>query len=124
MVAPKMTRCDSDGTPRCPHCDAPLWSATVTVGDLMDHWPLGGWLAIGEDGYAREDEHLTTHCGECRKPVAMGFNADPERWFDWMVKFVAARTKKDEELLEPDPVGRFFDKAVRIQAAVHRGEGA
>lgn len=121
---PKMTRADFDGTPLCPHCGASMLEATVTVGDLMDHYPFGSAIAVGDDGYAREGEHLTTHCGECRKPVAVGFNPNSDHWFDWQIKLVAARTEKDEEFLNPDPTGRFFDKAARIQAAVHCGEGA
>lgn len=99
MKPPKMTKADDDGTPHCPHCSAPLWAATVTIEDLMTHWPVGGWITVGADGYAGEDEHLTIECGECRKPVAVGFNADADSWFEWQVKFVAMRTKKDLALL-------------------------
>jgi len=119
---PKITKADLDGSPKCPHCGDYLWEATVTVADLMQHYPFGGRLAIGDDGYAREDEHLTTNCPSCRKPVAMGFNSDPEGWYDWQTKFAAARTKKDEEFLNPEPVARLFNKAARIQEAVHCGE--
>lgn len=121
MAKPKMTKTDSDGTPRCPHCGADMSNATVTIGDLMEHYPIGGWLAIGDDGYAREGEHLTTHCGECQKPVAIGFNGNLEDWYAWQIKMVAARTKKDDEFINPDATGRFFDKALRIQDAIHGG---
>jgi hypothetical protein len=122
MGKPKMTRADHDGTPLCPHCGAPLYGATVTIEDLMEHFPFGGRIAIGEDGYAREGEHLTTTCGECLKPVAVGFNSNVEDWYNWQVKLVAARTKKDEEFLNPDPLGQFLSKAVRLQEAIHCGE--
>lgn len=124
MTKPKMTRADDCGTPRCPHRRAEVWGATVTIADLMDFYPFGGMIGVDADGYAHEGEHLTTHCGECRKPVAVGFNPDPETWHDWQIKLVAARTEKDARFLNPGATGRFLDKAARIQAAVHCGECA
>lgn len=125
MANPKMTTADLEGIPRCPHCEADLYAATVTIESLMDHYPFGGMIAAGDDGYAREEEHLTADCPSCHKPIAIGFNSGgPESWFDWTVKFVAARTHRDGKYLVPDETARFFDKAIRIQAAVHCGEGA
>jgi hypothetical protein len=100
MTKPKITKADAEGTPRCPHWNAALFSATVTIEDMMNHYPFGGWLSIGDDGYACEGEHLTTHCNECSKPVAVGFNSDADEWFSWMVKFAAARTHKDRQFKE------------------------
>ena len=124
MADPKMTRADADGTPKCPHCSAPLLGASVKIEDLMEHFPFGGAIAVGPDGYAREDEHLTSECVDCHKPFAIGFNPESDDWYSWQIKMVAARTKKDDEYLTPDATAAFFDKAVRIQTAVHCGVGA
>lgn len=117
MTKPRINKTDLDGTPKCPHCGGDLWQSTVTIAGLMEHWPIGGWLAVGDDGYAREDDHLTTHCGECRKPVAIGFSGNMEDGYSWTISLAAARTKKDDEFLNPDPMARFFDKALRFQVA-------
>lgn len=123
-IKAKITKVDEHGTPKCPHCSDPVFSATVTIEALMDHYPLGGWFGIGDDGYAREGEHLTASCGSCHKPFVIGFNDDPETWFQWQIKLGAARTKKDEAYINPDPMSRFFEKAVRAQAAIHCGPQA
>lgn len=98
MGRPKITIIDADTIPNCPHCGGDLSGATVTVDDLLLHYPFGGWLSIGVDAYAREGEHLTTSCPSCTKPVVMGFEQRKEPW-NWRAKFAAARTKTDTKHL-------------------------
>ncbi|MGY6709758.1 MAG: hypothetical protein ACXIVF_15670 [Rhizobiaceae bacterium] len=80
-------------TPDCPHCGACMDEATVTLGDLLSHWPIPGFIETGSDGYSHDwHRHLKVECPQCRKPSALAIDG---RQPVTTAKLVAARTLAD-----------------------------
>lgn len=68
-----------------------MWDAPTTLSRVMIGWPHGGFVHVGEDGYAHPGDYLEIDCTECMRPSAVAF--DRGGW----VKLIAARTAADEE---------------------------
>lgn len=77
--------------PICPHCGGQMDEATITLGNMVDVWPMAKHVTVADDGYAYTDERsIIVDCLECLKPSA--FAVDGSNF-----KLVAARTKRDIE---------------------------
>lgn len=77
--------------PDCPHCDASMERATVTLGEIA----LEG---IPErvpvfKGYAASHQGPRVLCQECKRVSVLAIDA-------MSIKLIAARTEADERLLE------------------------
>jgi hypothetical protein len=80
--------------PGCPHCLASkMEDATVTLGQLLDAWPIDGYVATQPDGYAHPNNihTLVVECPSCGKTSAVAIDGVE-------VKLIAAVTEKDERL--------------------------
>lgn len=95
MTRPRLTSepiIEGTHTPLCPHCGGEMDAATVTLEDLLFHWPPPARIEIGSDGYAHGYQRIVVNCGWCAKPSALAI--DGRR-----VKLVAMRTEADDRLL-------------------------
>lgn len=87
-----ITTAHSSDDPFCPHCGADMGAATVTLGDIMRKWPLGGFVHVREDGYTHPGDYVETECLECMKPSAVRIDGGD-------VTLIAARTETDKSFL-------------------------
>ncbi|NMG39857.1 hypothetical protein GRZ55_11435 [Chelativorans sp. ZYF759] len=80
-------------TPDCPHCGAYMDEASVSLGDLLAHWPIPRFVMTGSDGFNHDcHRYLTVDCPSCGKPSVLAI--DPLQPAI-TAKLVAARTAKD-----------------------------
>lgn len=94
MTRPRVSRrfiYESDAPP-CPHCGGSMDEATITLEDLVVHWPLPDYVHVREDGYAPSTAGLMVTCRHCDRPAALAIS-------EIFIKLIAARTAADEALL-------------------------
>lgn len=90
MTRPRITRGGLvDGhAPRCPHCAAPMDHATITLGALLDAWPLPSFVTAG-DGFAWPPQQgVVVDCPECARPSCLAIGGN-------ISKLIPARTSAD-----------------------------
>ena len=94
MARPRVSRSflSDREAPLCPHCGSGMEEATITLEELVGHWPLPAYVAVREDGYAPSTAGLTVTCRHCTRPSVLVID-EPA------VKLVGARTAADERML-------------------------
>lgn len=87
--------------PKCPWCDADLSEATVTVDQLLSAWEHGVTARPPRNEFGEPDEcALTTTCPACGKPVMIALQQEGEKYPEFILRFLAIRTKADVAFLQ------------------------